>query len=101
MSKTLDKIIYERAAKLVESGWTQGAYARNGNGVAVSPFAKTAVQFCAMGAIQRAMSEVNGKKLEGMPLSMKIDDANELIEMNDSRVGTQSIMWSMLKIRAS
>jgi hypothetical protein len=55
MSKPIDKVIYERAAQFIERGWTQEVYARNASGKNVSPFAKTAVQFCAAGALMRGL----------------------------------------------
>ena len=48
------KTILERAAVLIERGWTQGHSARNSRGEAVEPTSRTACQWCAVGAIECA-----------------------------------------------
>jgi len=51
MSKDIANIL-ERAAKLIETkGWTQGSYARDANGEAVSILDKNAECFCIIGAL--------------------------------------------------
>jgi len=60
MSKTLDETIMERALALVETGWTQYAYARTRKGRFVDWRSPEAVSFCAVGAILKAMDDVLG-----------------------------------------
>jgi hypothetical protein len=46
--------VLDRAAELVERGWTQHVYARDKNGEPVKYLQREAVCFCAQGAIFRA-----------------------------------------------
>lgn len=48
--------ILEKARELisVESRWTQGSYAKDGNGEGTFPWGEDAVCFCALGAIKKA-----------------------------------------------
>jgi hypothetical protein len=46
--------IREQAARLIERGWTQGAYAREKSGRPVSPFERHATRWCMLGALDRA-----------------------------------------------
>lgn len=48
----------DKAANLIEQGWTQGAYARDANGIGVHPRSEDAVCWCLTGAIQNAMSDM-------------------------------------------
>lgn len=84
MSKTIDKIIYASAAALIKDGWTQDVYARNANGKAVSPLAKTAVKFCAAGALRRAAYDVIGDETEAWVFVMKVPGIDDLIVFNES-----------------
>lgn len=100
MSRPIDKVIYDRAAALVVNGWTQQVYARNANGKAVSPLAKTAVQFCAAGALRRAAFEVIGDKTEALVFMVKVPDINDLIDFNESPDATPEAICEVFKARA-
>lgn len=60
MSKNLDQVVYDRVAALIKRGWSGDALARNAKGRSVSPYSKTAVRFCAVGALARAAADVFG-----------------------------------------
>jgi hypothetical protein len=54
MTSVSTKRILRMARSLVRTGWTKGAGARNRHGFSTVPGAPDAVQFCALGAIERA-----------------------------------------------
>lgn len=96
MSNVLRKTVYLRAAELVGNGWTQGAEARNAKGVSVSPFAKTAVSFCVMGALQRVLFEIIGDKDEAKVFALKAAGGYELQEFNEDASTTQAMVRDLL-----
>jgi TolB-like protein len=53
------------ARKLLEKGWTQNAYARNANGVAVDEENPNACSFCVRGALNRAHASLETHLLVG------------------------------------
>jgi len=52
-----DEAIFDRAAQLVESGWSQGVSARSDDGTVCRWESPDAKAFCAMGAVARALHE--------------------------------------------
>jgi hypothetical protein len=52
------KAAAERAATLVESGWTQGTYAKNRDGREVAAFSPEAASWCLHGALRKAAREL-------------------------------------------
>ena len=53
-----------RAADIVEKrGWTQGAAARDADGLSTSPFADDAVAWCGHGALEKAFVDEGGSGL--------------------------------------
>jgi uncharacterized protein (DUF2384 family) len=77
MSRTIDKVIYARAAALLKKGWTSNGLARNAKGRSVSPYSKTAVKFCAVGAIVRATYDVCGDEEKAETFLMRAIKGNE------------------------
>ena len=53
-----DRAVWARALCLLEAGNTRAVQARNAQGKPVNMFAKTAVHFCAGGAMMRAMVDL-------------------------------------------
>ena len=47
----LNSELYSKAADIIESGWTQGVYARDEDGCSVYPQKKTAKSWCLTGAL--------------------------------------------------
>ncbi len=62
MSKPIEAQVLERALLLLNKGWVQDSFAEDKKGLEVSPLSKSAVSFCAVGAIRRAVFDVTGKK---------------------------------------
>lgn len=50
-----DVAVLGEAMELLECGWCRGTMARNGVGTWVDPLSEAALQFCAIGAVRRAM----------------------------------------------
>ena len=67
--KSANPEVRNRAAKLVESGWTKGTPARDASDRAICPLETRAVKWCATGAIERACWEAIGEK----PLATEAD----------------------------
>ena len=57
--------ILKKARKLVEKGWTQGAYAKDGNGRILFFDDKKAVKFCPLGAIGRVTGSLYNAEAVG------------------------------------
>lgn len=60
-------ILIEAANLLETKGWTQGAFARDANGISISDDEESAVCFCTIGALNRVSCEnvVCGHNTEG------------------------------------
>lgn len=56
-----DALVLERAAQLIEAGWTTGTYARDELDDCVDPTSEEANQFCLLGAVWRAEVELDSK----------------------------------------
>lgn len=57
-----------RAAKLVEKGWTQHTYAVNKQGFSCEPDSRGATKWCALGALARATKSFT----DGWPMSYRV-----------------------------
>lgn len=70
MSQPLERRIIDRARALIATpgSWTQGEFARDANGAAVSWRSPGAVQFCLWGALYRAAYEMTGDKRQSIGL---------------------------------
>ena len=64
MSKPLERQVIEQARALIAdpAAWTQGEFARDVSGNAVSWRSREAVQFCLWGALNRAAYEMTGDR---------------------------------------
>lgn len=62
MSKNMSAALVERAISLIESGWTQNAFARDRQGRAVSPRSRRAVSYCGYGALMRAAWDMSASE---------------------------------------
>lgn len=60
MSKSIERLVVERAIKIVETQWTQGQWGEDAQGFMVPWHSKKAVRFCAEGAVRRATREAVG-----------------------------------------
>lgn len=49
---------FNRAARLIEQGWTKGAFARNNSGHSLYSTDKKATKFCMRGAVHRAETDM-------------------------------------------
>lgn len=65
-------VILQKAADIVEKGWTQKTSARDADGNKVYPFGEEGVSFCATGAIQKAVSVVSGGDMHPIDAEMLI-----------------------------
>jgi hypothetical protein len=101
MSKTIDRMVMERAIKLVESGWMQGSWAQDRNGARVNWDAKEAVAFCAVGAIMRATRDLLGSDIHPFIWSFRrmscltSEEAADMMARND--VGTKEMTLEMMR----
>jgi hypothetical protein len=100
MSKSLNRMVMERAIELVESGWTKGLWAQDRNGKPRDWDSGEAVAFCAVGAIMRATHELLGMPRPlvwsfGRMGFLTGDEAREMIYKNDE--GTQESALMMLR----
>lgn len=57
----MEKEIISEAIRLIDNGWTQGAFARNANDEIVFVTNPYACKFCAQGALERAVFNITGK----------------------------------------
>src|SRR5689334_11516028 len=102
MSQSLNRMVLERAIKLVESGWTQGTWARKKDGQPCDWDSDAAIAFCAVGALLRATREVLGieRNLMGsfsrIPFITRVE-AVELVAANDK--GPRETVLAMLRAR--
>jgi hypothetical protein len=73
MSKPLERQVIEQARALIAdpAAWTQGEFARDVSGNAVSWRSREAVQFCLWGALNRAAYEMTGDKRQSIALADK------------------------------
>jgi hypothetical protein len=101
MSKSIDRMVMERAIKLVEAGWTQGSWAQDRNGNRVDWDTEEAVSFCAVGAIMRATRELLGSDILPYiwsfrrPSCLTGDEAADMMARND--VGTKEMTLEMMR----
>lgn len=77
------------ARKLIESGWTQGAFARDKSGQHLDEFtSREAVYFCAWGAIKRAC--LSGKYHHTIVFFDQALGISNIAEWNDTPRRTQA-----------
>ena len=101
MSKNIDRMVMERAIKLVDAGWIQGCWARDANGRCVDWGAEDAVAFCAVGAIMRATRELLGSDIHPFIWSYRRmscltnEEAADMMATND--VGTKEMTLEMMR----
>jgi len=71
MSQPLERRIIENARALIATPqtWTQGEFARDGNGERVSWRSPEAVRFCVWGALNRAAYDVTGDRRGAVTLA--------------------------------
>ena len=71
MSQPLERQIIEQARALIASPdtWTQGEFARDAEGLAISWRSPQAVQFCLWGALNRAAYEMTGDRRQSITLA--------------------------------
>jgi len=62
MKKNWEALVLDRALELLRKGWTQDAYARDGEGRKVEVYNRDAKSFSARGAILRAEFELDVPK---------------------------------------
>lgn len=62
MNKAEKQKVYLRAAELIEDNFTTGTFARDHSLVPVGEFSENAVCFCTVGALKRALWELNNKE---------------------------------------
>ena len=60
MSKPNEEVVLERALALLEAGYCREAAARDAGGCSVDVYSPDAVEFCALAAIARALTETVG-----------------------------------------
>ena len=89
------------AAVLVEHGWTQGAGARGRSGKSVLPLGRSAVCWCAIGAIMRAGDrDCDQMKAAEETLLSLLPDHETIAEWNDAPERTQDEVAIMLRLAA-
>ena len=67
MSHTLEHEVVARALALLRAGWVEGTWAADAEGRNVAWHSNRATQFCAEGAIKRAVRDVLGQYRNGGP----------------------------------
>lgn len=83
------------ARKLLEKGWTQRAYARNANGVAVDEGSPNACSFCVTGALNRAYACLETHLLVGR--FVKVRTGGDWLHLwNDAPGRTQEEVLTMI-----
>jgi hypothetical protein len=93
-----ERAILKRARALVESGWTQGAAARNARGHAVPSASPAAKKFCAEGSINRARLDGHYSHFDYEAASGCLDAVNyrqyqqDTISFNDSKTTTKRMV---------
>jgi len=64
--------VLDRAATLLEQGWTKAAYGRTAEGFAVSALDPRAVRWCLVGAVTRAMADLFPETLTPLPDELSV-----------------------------
>lgn len=77
MSKSIERMVIERALKLMRNGWCRVTWAEDAAGNPVEWYSKRAVRFCAEGAIKRATKDLLGPR--------KVQVANRIIRSFDTK----------------
>ena len=90
MSNTIR--VLERAAELVEQGWTQGFVARTASGNECDSYHSQACVWCAIGALERSLYETGGRSFFDAHHKLQIasGDRGMLSEWNDAPERTQA-----------
>lgn len=91
-AETVSKLKSARDLISQKGAWIQGTFARDKNGFDCEGIDPTAVCFCAMGAIDRAVGETNSFFNFAWPLYRALDNAgfhNGISEWNDAPERTQ------------
>lgn len=82
------KDLLRYAATLVMRGWTQGALARAKDGLKCQPEDSTAAEWCAIGAIRRAVDELNVRParwwIGNACRALRVTINNDVAEWNDA-----------------
>lgn len=92
--------ILEKAERLIRAGWTQKTVARNRHGITVEALSCDATQFCAGGAIVRAVKDstpgINtGAEISNLPIflralnAMRPETGESIVVWNDKPRQTQ------------
>ena len=100
MSRSLEKIIWQRAIKILEKGWTRKGHACTRDGKDMSPISPAAVRFCPYGPFVCAAAEMMPEKSLVQLwryADRVIDDAVE-VEYRNS-IGTKAQALSMMRRR--
>lgn len=64
------KELVKTAIGLVKKGWTQGAYARDSEGVQTSDYSPNACSFCVLGSLSRAAIDTQNYQAYGPTVSL-------------------------------
>ncbi len=87
MSRDLSVVLIERSIALIESGWTQGAMARDKHGRITCPRSRRAVSFCGYGALMRSAWELTRDERRYAALMRQLSNLFsilEIVRMNDT-----------------
>lgn len=106
MSKSIERLVIERALEIIRTRWTWGAWAEDDCVMPVSPYSKQARYFCAEGAIKRATRELlgPGKSRVAARIIRHVDgpgryDDGQLLRANDSPRGGKRVVVRMMRKR--
>ena len=71
MSQTLDAVVLRNACNLLASDqrWTSGAWARDARGNRCSPLSRYAIQWCAVGALEKCAYDLVGNEQSARQLA--------------------------------
>ena len=88
-------MVYNKAASLIEKGWTRGVYARNEKGFECNTYGESAVRWCVLGSLNFA-SHIYHVNLPGK-LTAYLEVEESLASWNDDPFRTQEEVVKLLK----
>ena len=97
MSKTIQ--VLERAAELVEQGWTQGVVARTPSGNECDFYSSQACAWCAIGALDRGCHEIGISAffVSHLKLQIATGERGTIADWNDAPGRTQADVVSAFR----
>ena len=94
MSKSIERMVIERALQIMKKGWCDYSWAKDAKGDRVAWYSPRAMSFCAEGAVRRAVRELAGKRNYKLAENILRRMPENIMVLNDGE-GKRAVMKLM------